>query len=325
MNSRILRLGALLVSGTWCGVAAEGWRSEAPLPRPLAGPAAASTRAGVWIAGGSWWEGQTKQVGTAVYHRAPGQDAWSTVGDLAEGFAHGGFATDGDTLWLAGGLARDGVSASVRRLDLTTGHVTESARLGGPRVHCGATTMAGALWVLGGTPAEGDPARADGAAWRIDLATGAVTQLPPGPAWINPVVLALDGRLHVLPGGVWSAARGRLEAPERIQIYHPLERRWESRPLARPLPRGLAGVALDERRAVLAGGFELGPGIPAIARVTWLYRGDLGTLDPLPPLPAPRLAAVALRTADDVLVIGGEDRPRGRAATVWRLAGKELP
>ena len=323
MSSALVRLSLLLLAGA--GSAAAGWRGEPPLPRALAGAAAASTGDAGWIVGGTWWEAERKQVGTALYRCASGQTTWSIAGELPGGFAHGGFAGDGQTLWLAGGMTRTGVSAQVLRLDLAAGRATEFAHLGEPRVHCGATLLDGALWVVGGTSAEDALARADGAAWRVDLSTGTVSALPPGPPWINPLVLALDGRLHVLPGGVWVPARGRLEPPTRVAVYHPAERRWETRPLPQPLPRGLAGVALDGNRAFLAGGVELRGVTPAITRATWLYRGDHGSLAPLPPLPAPRLAAMVLRTDEGLLVLGGEDRPRGRAATVWRLAGKDLP
>jgi hypothetical protein len=322
---RLLALIPCLLAATACGAPAPRWRDEAPLPRAVAGHAAAWHAGELWIAGGTWWEGELKRIGTTLLHRASGRNLWTETGEIPGGFAHGGFATDTGSLWLAGGLSTAGASADVRRLDLRTGGVTEVARLGGPRVHCGAALLAGSLWVIGGAPSDRDLSQADGAAWQINVATGTVTALPSGPPWINPLVLPLEGRLHVLPGGVWSPERRRLEVPSMMFLFHPAERRWESRSLAVPLPRGLGGAALDDRRAVLAGGVRVREGGTEITGETWLYHASRGTFAPLPPLPGPRLAAAFLRAGEDVLVLGGEDQPRGRTVTAWRLAGGKIP
>ena len=136
-------------------------------------------------------------------------------------------------------------------------------------------------------------------------------------------MLTLNGELHVLPGGTWSAEKQRLEAPAEVAIFSPRTGRWTRRALPTPLPRGLSGTALDAHRAVLAGGVERRDTGSAIGSGVWLYDARDGGLTPQGTLPGPRLAA-AMLTADRgaVLLLGGEDGPRRRVATVWRRAGE---
>ncbi|HEY1108216.1 MAG TPA: hypothetical protein VGE76_06280 [Opitutaceae bacterium] len=238
---------------------------------------------------------------------------------IPKGFAHGGWADDGQALWLAGGLDVHGASGAVWRLDLDCGVVERVGELGGPVAYCGAAVLDGALWVVGGTPVDGDFTRASVRVWRVDLATRVIEALPgAGPASINPVVVALQGQLHVLPGSEWSAERRQLEAPDRVWIFSPKTRRWMQRPLGRIVPRGLTGTALDEDRALLAGGAERRDGETVISSAVWIYDARDGSFVAQTALPAPRLASAMIRRGADILLLGGEDAPRQRAATIWR-------
>jgi len=64
----------------------------------------------------------------------------------------------------------------------------------------GAALLNGALWIVGGTPVDGDFGRTSAAWSRIDLATGEVRTEPTGgPPFTNPLLLVLRGELHVSP------------------------------------------------------------------------------------------------------------------------------
>ncbi len=304
---------------------ASPWQPTAPLPRALAGQAAALRGDTLWIAGGSFWSADTKHLDTAVRRRtlAP-PDGWATVAHIPGGFAHGGWAGDGTHLWLVGGLDEHGPSRAVRRIDLTNGRVETVAQLPAPRAYCAAVILGGALWVLGGTSHETDFSHTHGTVWQIDLATHAVRALPePGPPSINPLVLPLGGDLHVLPGGVWSATTQRLEAPTEAWIFSPQRETWLRRSLPVALPRGLSGAALDRDHALLAGGVERRGDGTALGTGVWGYDARTGALAPQPALPAPRLAAAMIsRENRDVWLLGGEDAPRSRVATVWRWSAE---
>ena len=304
---------------------APEWTVETPLPRPVAGHAAARHSGSLILAGGSYWADNEKLIDDTIRRSDPTRgDGWQTLAHLPEGFAHGGWASDADALWLAGGFDRHGPSGAVRRLDLATGHVQAVATLPAPRAYCGAALLAGALWIVGGTPDAADFSRTRATLWRVDLASHSLRVLPdPGPALINPLVLSLHGELHVLPGGQWSADESRLEAPTEIWIFSPRTERWTRRALAVSLPRGLAGAALDADRALLAGGFSPNNGSGTIEARTWIYDARDNRLVPQPALPAPRIAAAMVATGQgEVRVLGGEDAPRSRVATVWRWREK---
>ena len=304
---------------------APPWQTEAPLPRAVGGHAAALLGPTLWIAGGSFWSEERKLLDDTVRRRdSTASGSWEIVAKIPGGFAHGGSVQDGHSLWLVGGLNERGPSSAVRRIDLRTGRVETVAALPEPRVYCGAAVLDGALWVIGGSPSETDFSRTSATVWKIDLATHTVQAQPAaGPALINPLVLTLNGELHVLPGGTWSAEKKLLEAPTEVEIFSPRTGRWTRRALPRALPRGLSGTALDAHRAVLAGGVERRESASTIGSRVWLYDARDGALTPQGTLPGPRLAA-AMVTADrgTVFLLGGEDGPRRRVATVWRRAGE---
>ena len=297
-----------------------------PLPVGVAGHAAAASSGALWIAGGSHWDGDVKRIEAAVRRWRTGEGAWETRMTIPGGFAHGGFAPDGDTLWLAGGFDAHGPSATLRQLDLTRERIVLERTLPEPRAYCAAALLGGKLWIGGGTPNDGDFANLPTTWYSVDTRTGDVSALPsPGPATINPLVLPLGDELHVLPGGVWSNARRRLDPPVEIWIFSPATSQWRRKPLPGPLPRGLSGTPLDAHRAFVVGGVErLGP-TTAIARATWIYDARTVTLTRAPDLPAPRLAAAVVIDAGHAFILGGEDGPRRRADTVWRLPFPENP
>jgi hypothetical protein len=273
------------------------------------------------VVGGSYWSGDEKQIDDIVQRHDPAHGSgWTTLTRIPGGFAHGGWAANARVLWLAGGFERTGPSRAVRHLTLGTGQVQTVATLPEPRAYCGAALLDGALWIVGGTADEKDFSRASPTLWRLDLASRALRVLPEaGPAIINPLVLSLHGELHVLPGGVWSTAQGRLTAPMDVWIFSPRTERWTRRALATPLPRGLAGAAFDGERALLAGGFSNDSGNGAIDARAWIYDARDSRLVPAPALPGPRIAAAMIAAPrGEILLLGGEDAPRSRVATVWR-------
>lgn len=309
-------LGAAL--GVAAAAPATAWEPVADLPRGVAGLAAAiDGRGDWWVIGGTYWEAGTRHIEVGLARR-PVDGSWTHIGRLAAGFAYGAAGGDADSLWLAGGAAPDGAARAIRRIDLRTGEAQERGLLPEPRLLCGGAVHAGGLWVVGGTTREGDFTALPNAVLRIDFATGEATRLnAPLPGLISPLVLVFGHELHVLPGSVWSAERKRLEATDRVWIHSAADGRWRERPLPQPLPRSLAGIALDGQRAVLVGGVDHTSG--GIVRSAWIYHATTGGISPLPDLPAPRLAPAVCADARHVFVLGGEDAPRQRARAIWRL------
>ncbi len=316
---------ALGLAHLCAAAAAPAWTVEPPLLRAVAGHAAAMHAGALIVVGGSYWSADEKQIDDTVQrHDQAHGSGWTTLARIPDGFAHGGWAGDANGLWLAGGFERTGPSRAVHHITLGTGQVQTVATLPEPRAYCGAALLDGALWIVGGTADEKDFSRASPTLWRLDLTSRSLRALSDaGPAMINPLVLSLHGELHVLPGGVWSAAQGRLTAPTDVWIFSPRTERWTRRALATPLPRGLAGAALDGERALLAGGFSPNDSNGAIDARAWIYDARNSRLVPAPALPGPRIAAAMIANdRGDTLVLGGEDAPRSRVATVWRRAAE---
>ncbi len=313
-------LGALaaLCALRLAAAGAPGWAHVSDLPRGVAGHAAAiDDRGEWWILGGTYWEAGAKHLESAIARR-PAEGSWTRAGTLAAGFAYGAAAHAEDALWLAGGAAADGASRAIHRLDLRTGAVRAPGTLPEPRLLAGGAMHEGRLWVVGGTARDGDFTGLPTTVLRVDPATGQTGRLvTPLPGLVSPLVLVFGRELHVLPGSQWSAERKRLEATDRVWIYSAADERWRERRLARPLPRSLAGIALDARRALLVGGVDHATG--SIVRSAWIYHVATGELAPLPDLPAPRLAPAVLADRSHVFVLGGEDAPRQRARAIWRI------
>jgi hypothetical protein len=321
----IMRAAQLLLTIIACPVFAASWDTGKPLPHPIAGHAALIDRESVvWVAGGSVWRGEEIKIVAAIWRLGEG-GYWQDVGSIVGGYAHGAAVAVDGAWWLIGGLEGSGPSRAIRRIDLPEIRSVVVGHLPEPRVDCGAAELAREIWLIGGTARDGDFAGASTAVFRIDPARGAVSAAAvAGPAVINPLVLAFGDDLHVLPGSVWSPEHQRLEAPASVWIYSRTRERWDTRLIGINLPRGLIGVRLDERRAWVGGGVESGANGTKILAASWIYDSRASSFTPAPAMPAPRLAAAALFDRGHVYVLGGEDRPRGRADTVWRISAESL-
>lgn len=299
---------------------AGSWETGRRLALPVAGHAARIDHENVvWVAGGSVWRGDEKKIVAAIWRH--GRDGyWQDVGSVVGGYAHGAAVATKEAWWLVGGFDGAGISRTIRRIELPDARSTPIAELPEPRVYCGAAELAGAIWVIGGTPRDGEFAAAPTTVFRIDPGAGTVrAAATPGPAIINPLVLAFGDELHVLPGGVWSKEHRRLDPPGVIWVFSPAHDRWETRPIRPAVPRGLAGVKIDANRAWVGGGVIARATGAEISAAAWIYDARTSTFSPAPPLPAGRLAAAVVFDRGYVHVLGGEDRPRGRTDTVWRM------
>lgn len=316
--TRALAIGlASALSG--CAAAQAQWTNQTALPRAVAGHAAAREHGELWVAGGSFWEHGRKSIESMVW-RLHASGAWERTGAVPGGFAHGATAATPGALWLIGGLDHHGVSPAIRRLDLRDGTVRPAGQLPQPLAYAGAAAVADRIWILGGTPVEGDFSRANHEGWTFSIASGALQRFTTSaPRLISPIVLPFGDELHVLPGSMWSAERRQLEAPADVWIYSLLRQHWRSRPLPAPLPRGMSGIVISPTTALLTGGIGKVNDDAQFSALTWLYEAGSGMLRSGPALPAPRLAGALAGDERAVYFFGGEDGPRRRADTVWKL------
>jgi hypothetical protein len=77
---------------------------------------------------------------------------------------------------------------------------------------------------------------------------------------------------------------------------------------------------LDARHALVGGGVVLGSdSTPKLQRRAWRYDAVDRTFSSLEDLPGPRLAAALATDGTMIWLLGGEDKPRNRAAEVWQF------
>jgi hypothetical protein len=171
----------------------EWTESEAlVLPQPLSDAAAVSTGDGLFLMGGRTTDGLSATVWQSAFGEAnpPTLGEWQELAQLPlpEPRADAAAAMVGASVFLVGGQGPDGITNSVFRLDLEEGQplvdpTTEQprpwayAREGSaalvpePRAGATAFTASGALYLVGGVGADGEPT--DTLAWALpDPATG---------------------------------------------------------------------------------------------------------------------------------------------------------
>jgi N-acetylneuraminic acid mutarotase len=296
---------------------AAGWERRASLPVGNGGFVAAAIEGKIVIAGGTTWQGESKRWLDEIWAYDPMADRWDAAGRLPTALAYPATGNVGGQLWWAGG---SGGGAALPGL----WHIGPSLRpervaaAGEGRVYSVGGIVGSRLLVVGGT---GDQAAIDriGSEFRgIDLATGAVTALPPYPeaSLTTAAAVALGERLFVFGGARWDAAAKTVVNHAAAHVYDVTAGRWRALP---PLPhpgRGLAAVALDERRILLAGGYR----DDAVEFVADAFVFDVATATYVPAPPLPYAAMVTLvRDGEWLYCLGGEDRKRHRTDAVHRV------
>ena len=150
---------------------------------------------------------------------------WQRIGALPEGRTQFGVATQGERLWILGGLnydpARPEKDAFDHLLDVLAGPVTELAdtgvRLPGPRRAFAGATLAGQYYLVGGM--RNDFALVDGCA-RFDLASNTLSDLAcPAQTRLSGTLVELHGKLYLV-GGSAKDQENLVPSPD-IDVFDP--------------------------------------------------------------------------------------------------------
>jgi SSS family transporter len=235
---------ALAVGARACGADAPAsgsalhWSSLPPLPDPegVAAPFVGLADGQLLVAGGANfpaakpWEGGVKVWHDTVYALAAPAGAWRVAGRLPTPVAYGVSITTPEGLLCVGGSSTSRHYRSVFRLNLTTDgvlRVTELPPLPIPLADMGGALLGQVLHLAGGAETPGEQA-ASARHFSLDLArpeTGWIEREPlPGPARIQPLAAALDGRFHLCGGAALEPnAEGRI-----ARVY--LADAWAYRP-----------------------------------------------------------------------------------------------
>lgn len=173
-----------------------------------------------------------------IFELDPKQLSWQRIGALPRGRTQFGVATQGDRLWVLGGLnydpTREENDAFDHVLDVLSGPANGLAdtgvRLRGPRRAFAGATLHGQYYLVGGM--RNDFALVDGCA-RFDLASQTFSDLPcPAQTRLSGTLLELAGKLYLVGGS--AKDKDNLAPSPEIDVFDPASSSWSR--LAYKLP-----------------------------------------------------------------------------------------
>jgi N-acetylneuraminic acid mutarotase len=220
---------------------ANRWRRLPDLPQAVNHAMAATWRGRIVVAGGYVARQQPSDRVFVLEN-----DRWRELGRLAEPRAAAGAAIVGDTLYVAGGIGRNGLATTALALGLRTG---KARTIPAPtkREHLAVTAAGGRVYALAGRTAGIDTNVRTLESWRPGARTW--TRLPPVPRSRGGTGAIAIGNTVVSVGGEEPA--GTIAT---VYAYNVKTRRWRRLPDL-PTPRhGLGVVAFNRRVYALAGG-----------------------------------------------------------------------
>jgi sialidase-1 len=320
---------------------ASAERSTIPdLPRPLSGHAAGLSHGALIVAGGtdfpaSMFEGGVKVWFDAIHVLPRGAKTWQSAGRLPQPLAYAATGVIDDRLIVAGGSDSRGHRVEVVALEWVRGAVRQTALspLPAPIAMAGSAVLGRTLFVAGGQASPTDAA-ALATVWALDLSA-------PSPAWrsidplpgagrLLPVVAAQAGRLFVFSG----AALERDAAGNVARQYLRDSYTWTSsagwrRVADTPQPLVAAPVVAAEPSEVVVFGGDTGADAARVLELKERHPGfnrDIVAYDRVTDtwrrvgvLPVGLVTTAALTIGSQIAIVGGEDRPGHRSATVSSL------
>lgn len=182
------------------------WSSLAPLPAALSGYALAGYEGRLYLFGG--WDGAAYSA--AVYQYDPVANTWKTLSPLPTPRAFAIAALVESKIYVVGGFdgqqALRDVLVYFPQRDLSGDHPWENrAPLPEGRYGMGSASLANYIYLVGGVNGPQSSAALASIQYHTLGDRWATFGTPPSPVGLNPAVIALDTRLHVL-GGLVSGA-----------------------------------------------------------------------------------------------------------------------
>lgn len=321
---------------TWSTAVAAGWNDLPPLGQALGGQSAGVSHRALLVVGGSRFDrppyaGGTKEWVDTLQVLLAGATAWRSFA-LGTPRAYACAVSSGEAVYVVGGSnARGHLADGVRiEWDGRAPRVEALPALPRPLAQHACAVRGSRLYVLGGQ-SRPDETTASARLLELDLQA-------PGTGWRELVALPAEGRIfpvfaalgdslyafggaEVLPGAGGTPARRYLKDG------------WQYRPgagwsaaAALPSPRVAAPAAVlsDTTLAVFGGddgalagrAAELGERHPGFARDSFLFDAVKNAWSEGVPLPVGLVTTAAVRWRDQIVIVGGEDRPGHRSARV---------
>ena len=314
----LLTLTAALVGGPLS--ARIAWQDLAPLPVGVAGGSVALLDGTKLVyAGGTTWVDGVKHWLRDVRRYDLALASWNSGPPLPEPLAYGGSIPAPDGLEIFGGMNEAGPSRNCWRLDLRRQRWVASGRLPRNAVLARVMNVDGVPYLFGGCSDVAAPMHCSDDVWTRS-AQGDWTRIGvmPGGAIAVRAAVVSDGRVYLF-GGCSESPSGVLNRDDAFR-FDPASREWRKlRPLPVPV-RGLSAASLSAGRILLVGGYTGSARDAATSRPeygfssqVWIYDTASDRYTSATPLPfAASGIELAIREGT-ILVLGGEDRMRGRS------------
>ena len=293
--------------------AAEGWQRMPDLPEPNGGMICFAAGEDILVAGGTNWENDTKRWLVKRWRFDAKANAWTPLPPLPAPLAYA--ASDG--FCSAGGST--GQESSDAILEWKAGQLPQQlARLPQPVTLAGAGFVDGRLFVIGGASDIADFSTVSARCFEWRSGPQEAQRLPDYPAGPTALVAvaAGNGRVFTFTGATWDAATKQVVNRNAAFTFDLATRAWKpicSYPFA---ARGVTAASLDEKRIFLAGGFKNAEA--GFTDESFIYDIASDRYEPAARLPI-RSMVHLVKTREWLWALGGEDRPKHRSATCWRI------
>jgi N-acetylneuraminic acid mutarotase len=274
---------------------AAGWREGAPMTTARANAGGVLVGDDLYVIGGSSTSGPRSL--TEVYDTVG--DIWRAAAPLSVGIEQFGIATDGRSIFVAGGYEAAGTdgnddyeSDALWIFDVKSGVWSDGPRMPGWRVGLSLAVVGDKVYALGGRgSAEQRIYVYDQSerAWTVSRVSD------PAPR-TDSAVIVVDGLIYVIGG------KDRNGASARVDIFDPAKGTWRSGP-AMPAPREGHVAALLNGEIHVSGGQSINP--PRTFADHFVLDLKTNRWRTAVAMPTPRHASVAAVNDGRLFVVGG--------------------
>jgi SSS family transporter len=329
------------------------WSELAPLPDSLgvAGPFVGVHNDALIVAGGAnfpkpvWDNEKVWHDKRYVMTRDGQRRLWRVAGSLSRPLAYGASVSLPDGVLCMGGNDAENVYDDVfllswnpARRELST---TRYPSLPRPSVYGAAALVGNTVYFMGGQSSQNlDSATGD--LWALDLAQRhdparfgwkALEPCPGAPRAFHLAAAQHNGYhdcLYVISGR--RQRDGVTEFLRDVWEYAPATRQWRQRADAPRCVMAAAGIGFGQSHVLVLGGAseelfyqtdQLKDAHPGFIKQALAWHAITDTWTSLGPIPQNQVTTTAVRWNDDIIIPGGEIRPRVRSPQVWSL--KPLP
>jgi N-acetylneuraminic acid mutarotase len=291
------------------------WSTLSPLPIPVAGGYLGLSHGELLYGGGTTWIDGTKQwlSSTERHSLKPPSKGWVPGPQLPRPLAYGSCAHWRDGIEIFGGTDGKSVSGDCWRLSSDGQRWQRHGAMPKPMLLSQAVVVDNRVYLFGGAI---DPALStftDEVWMREDDRWHPIGKLPQGAFAAATSAAPGDGRSVYVFGGCSTRPEGVTNRSDALR-FDIRSGTWKP---VRPLPfaaRIVAGVAIDARNILLAGGYaESG-----FSRRCFIYDSEADAYQDGPDLPLGLAGAAIVRAGEFVYLCGGEPQMRARSPLFLR-------